>query len=376
MNARPLLLLTASALAASLAAEPLTVYVGTYTDTTSRGIYRFTLDPKTGATQPPILAGAAKNPSFLALHPSGRFLYAVGETESFDGKSSGAVSAFAIDQTTGDLTLLGQQPSEGAGPCHLIVDRSGRHVLVANYGGGTVAVLPIAADGRLAPASSVHVHEGSGPNRARQETPHAHGIYLSADERFAFSPDLGADRVFVYRYDSAKGTLEPHGAVALPAGSGPRHMAFDPEERNAYVINELLSTITVFRYDAARGELAPLETTTTLPAGFTGTSATAEVAVSRDGRFVYGSNRGHDSIAVLSRDVESGRIRLVANVPAGGKTPRHFALVPTGQWLLAAHQGSDTVSVFRVDEASGLVSPVGPPLEGIGKPVCLLPVRP
>lgn len=360
--------------AARLAADPVTVYVGTYTDTTSRGIYRFAVDPKTGAATAPVLAAETKNPSFLALHPSGRFLYAVGEVSSFDGKPSGAVSAFAVDPKTGDLTLLNQQSSEGAGPCHVTVDKSGTHVLVANYGGGTVAVLPIGADGRLAPASSVQVHQGSGPNKGRQEKPHAHGIYLSADGRFAFAPDLGADRVFVYRYDAARGTLEPHGAAALPPGSGPRHLAFDPKETHAYVINELLSTITLMAWDRAAGTLTPGESTSALPAGFAGTSWTAEVAVSPDGRFVYGSNRGHDSLAVFSRDAATGRLTPAGHVPAGGKTPRHFTFDPTGQLVLVGHQGSDTISVFRADAKTGQLAPVGGTLS-VGKPVCLLPVR-
>jgi 6-phosphogluconolactonase len=371
---KTLLLLTlASLLAVRLAAEPLTVYVGTYTDTTSKGIYRFTLDPKTGATTSPVLAAETKNPSFLALHPNGRFLYAVGEMDSFNGKKGGAVSAFAIDPKTGDLKLLNRQPSEGTGPCHLVVDGAGKNVLVANYGGGNVAVLPLGADGRLAPAASVAMHEGSGPNKGRQEKPHAHGIYLSADQRFAFSPDLGADRVFVYRYGALKGTLDPHGAAVLPPGSGPRHLAFDPKETHAYVINELLSTITVFAYDAAQGTLTAGETVSTLPAGFAGTSSTAEVAVSPDGRFVYGSNRGDDSLAVFTRNETTGRLTPRGHLPVGGKTPRHFAFDPTGQYILAAHQGSDTISVLRVDAKTGLATPVGATLP-VGKPVCLLPV--
>ena len=238
---RSSLLLALAALATSAVAAPaakpgpVTVYVGTYTDGTSRGIYRLTFDPAGGTLTEPVLAAETKNPSFLALHPSGRFLYAVGEVSSFEGARTGAVSAFAIDAKTGDLTLLNQQPSEGAGPCHLVVDQAGRNVLVANYGGGTVAVLPVDADGRLKPASSVRAHEGSGPTKGRQEKPHAHGIYLDAAERFAFSPDLGADRVFVYRFDAAKGTLEPHGAAPLDPGSGPRHLAFHPDGRHLYV---------------------------------------------------------------------------------------------------------------------------------------------
>jgi 6-phosphogluconolactonase len=369
------LLTLASLLAVRLAAEPLTVYVGTYTDTTSKGIYRFTLDPKSGATTAPVLAAETKNPSFLALHPNGRFLYAVGEMDSFNGKKGGAVSAFAIDPKTGDLKLLNQQPSEGTGPCHLVVDGAGKNVLVANYGGGNVAVLPLGADGRLAPAATVVMHEGSGPNKGRQEKPHAHGIYLSADQRFAFSPDLGADRVFIYRYGAATGALSPHGAAPLSPGSGPRHLAFDPKETNAYVINELLSTLTAFSYDAEKGALASIQTVTALPAGFAGTSWTAEVAVSPDGRFVYGSNRGDDSLAVFARGPSTGRLSVKGHAPVGGRYPRHFTIDPSGRFVLAAHQNSGTIAVLRLDAATGMPALAGATVK-VDKPVCLLPVPP
>ncbi len=376
---RPVLLLAFAALAVSAIAAPatkpgpLTVYVGTYTDGTSRGIYRFDFDPATGATTEPVLAVETKNPSFLALHPSGRFLYAVGEISSFEGQKTGAVSAFAVDPKTGDLTLLNQQSSEGGGPCHLVVDKTGRSVLVANYGGGTVAVLPIGEDGRLKPASAVRVHEGSGPTKGRQEKPHAHGIYLDAVERFAFSPDLGADRIFVYRFDAAKGTLESHGAAPVDPGSGPRHFAFHPGGKYAYSINELLSTVTVFSYDAEKGALAKVQALSALPAGFTGTSWTAEVEVSRDGRFAYGSNRGDDSLAVFRVDPATGRLAVAGHVPVGGKYPRHFTIDPTGRWLLAAHQNSGTIAVFKLDPATGMPSPVGGMVK-VDKPVCVLPV--
>jgi len=374
--ARPALVLVLAALAAAtiVAAEkpgPVTVYVGTYTDGTSQGIYRFAFDPATGAMTEPVLAAETKNPSFLALHPNGRFLYAVGEVSSFGGAKTGSVSAFAIDAKTGDLVLLNQQSSEGAGPCHLVVDKTGSHVLVANYGGGTVAALPIEADGRLRPASSVRVHEGSGPNKGRQEKPHAHGIYLDAAERFALSPDLGADRVFVYRFDPAKGTLEPHGAAPLDPGSGPRHLAFHPTGKYLYVINELLSTVTAFSYDAEKGALAKLQTVSALPAGFSGESWTAEVAVSPDGRFVYGSNRGDDSLAVFRVDAASGRLTAVGHAPVGGKTPRHFTIDPTGGFILVAHQGSGGVAVLRRDPSTGMPTPAGAPVK-VDKPVCLL----
>jgi 6-phosphogluconolactonase len=375
---RPLLLaLAVASLAApdSRAAEPssVTLYVGTYTDGTSKGIYRTVLDLATGTATAPVLAGEAKNPSFLALDPSGRFLYAVSEVDDIGPEKSGGVLAFAVDAKTGDLTLLNQQPSQGGAPCHLVVDKTGKNVLVANYSGGNVALLRVGADGRLEPASVVRAHEGSGPNAQRQKKPHAHGIYLDAAERFAFSPDLGADRVFVYRFDAAKGTLEPHGAAPLPPGSGPRHLAFHPSGRFAYAINELISTVTAFGYDAAKGELTPLETVSALPADFKGTSYPAEIEVSKDGRFVYGSNRGHDSLVVFRVDPASGKLTLAGHVPVGGSWPRHFTIEPSGRVLLASHQRGGTASFFKLDPQTGMPSPLGKPI-AVDKPACLLPV--
>jgi 6-phosphogluconolactonase len=358
---------------ATAAEKPVTVYVGTYTDGTSRGIYRFTFDPATGSAGEPVLAGEAQSPSFLALHPSGRFLYAVGEIDSFKGAKTGVVSAFAIDPKTGDLKLLNQQASQGTGPTHLVVDKAGRDVLVANYGGGNVVVLPIAPDGTLKPVSSDQVHQGSGPDKGRQEKPHAHGIYLDPAARFALAPDLGADRVFVYRFDAAKGTLEPHGAGTPEPGSGPRHLAFHPNGKSVYVINELTSTITVFSWDAEKGVLTAVQTVSCLPAGFSGKSWTAEVAVSPDGRFVYGSNRGDDSLAVFAVDPATGKLTVKGHVPVGGKNPRHFTIDPTGRFILAGHQGSGTVGVLRLDTATGMPTLIGTPVK-VDKAVCLLPV--
>ncbi len=351
----------------------MTLYVGTYTDGTSKGIYRTALDRATGTATAPVLAGEAKNPSFLALHPSGRFLYAVSEVDEIVPEKGGGVLAFAVDAKTGDLTLLNQQPSKGGAPCHLVVDKTGKNVLVANYSGGNVALLRVGADGRLEPASVVRAHEGSGPNAQRQKKPHAHGIYLDAAERFAFSPDLGADRVFVYRFDAAKGTLEPHGAAPVPPGSGPRHLAFHPSGRFAYAINELISTVTAFGYDAAKGELTPLETVSALPADFQGTSYPAEIEVSKDGRFVYGSNRGHDSLVVFKVDTASGKLTLAGHVPVGGSWPRHFTIEPSGRVLLASHQRGGTASFFELDPQTGMPSPLGKPI-AVDKPACLLPV--
>jgi 6-phosphogluconolactonase len=353
------------------------VYVGTYTGSGSRGIYRFELDPSSGAATAPVLAGESENPSFLAVHPSGRVLYAVNEVASFGGAPTGAVSAFAIIPESGMLTRLGQQPSGGADPCYLAVDRAGRNVLVANYTAGTVAVLPLAADGRLRPPSTVHQQAGTGPNKARQEGPHAHQIVLDAAEAFAFAVDLGADRIFVYRYGAESGTLgpnEPRAAVLEP-GSGPRHLAWHPLGRIAYVINELGSTVTALRYDAGRGALDSFQTVATLPAGFLGPNKAAEVAISPDGRFLYASNRGDDSLAVFSIEAASGTLAASGRVPTGGRAPRHFAIDASGRFLLVANQDSDSITFFRLDPATGRPRPIGRPLV-VSRPVCVLLAAP
>ena len=358
-------------------APPVPVYVGTYTGSGSRGIYRFEFDPSSGAATAPVLAGESDNPSFLAVHPNGRVLYAVSELASFGGAPTGAVSAFAIDPASGKLTRLNQQPSGGADPCYVAVDRAGRNVLVANYTAGTVSVLPLSADGYLRPASTIRQQAGTGPNKARQEGPHAHQIVLDAAEAFAFALDLGADRIFVYRYGAASGTLEPDDpkAAVLAPGSGPRHLAWHPSGKIAYVISELGSTVTAFRYDAGRGALDAFQTVTTLPAGFSGPNKAAEVAVSPDGRFLYASNRGDDSLAVFSIDATSGTLTASDRVPAGGRAPRHFAIDTSGRWLLVANEDSDSVTFFRLDSASGRPSPIGRPLV-LSKPVCVLLAAP
>lgn len=357
--------------AAACAAAAITVYVGTYTDSTSKGIYRFTFDPATGAATPPVLAAEAVNPSFLALHPTGHVLYAVGEIDGAGGTPGGLVSAFAVDRATGGLTLLNQRSSGGGAPCFLTVDRQGRNVLVANYGGGNVAVLPIRADGTLGPASDVEQQQGTGPNVVRQQAAHAHGIHLDPSERIAVSPDLGADRLFVYRYDASAGTLTAAGSGRVEAGAGPRHAVFDATGRVMYAINELTSTISTFDVDAAAGMLRRVQDVPTLPAGYASTNSTAELALSPDGRFLYGSNRGHDSIAVFAVDGATGRLTPAGHVPARGRTPRHFAIDPTGQWMLVAHQGDGTIAVFRIDVTTGMPVPTDVTVR-VAKPVCIL----
>jgi 6-phosphogluconolactonase len=287
---------------------------------------------------------------------------------NFQGTKAGGVSAFSIGED-GKLTLLNQQPSGGAGPCHISIDPTGRNALVANYAGGSVASLPIEADGKLKEASAFIQHTGSSVNPQRQKEPHAHSINLSADNRFALVADLGLDKVFVYKFDPEKGTLSAGGAGVVPAGSGPRHFAFHPGGKFAYVINELTSTVTAFSWDAQAGALEAIQTTTTLPAGHVGNNSTAEVQVHPSGKFLYGSNRGHDSIAVFSIDPGSGKLTALENEPTRGKTPRNFGIHPSGRWLIAANQNSGTLSVYRIEQ-DGKLEPVGEPVE-CPSPVCV-----
>jgi 6-phosphogluconolactonase len=351
------------------------VYFGTYTnDKKSQGIYASRFDPATGALSPAELVADTPNPSYLAIHPSGRSLYAANEIGNFDGKPTGAVSAFAIERASGRLTLLNRQPSAGGGPAHLITDPSGRNVLVANYGGGSVAVLPIEQDGRLKPPSSTMQHSGASVNQQRQKGPHAHQVILDPPAARAYVADLGIDKVMIYRFDAARGALSANDppAASLEPGAGPRHAAFHPKGRFAYVINELTCTITAFSVDPATGALTAIQTVSTLPAGETVREgySTADVQVHPSGRFLFGSNRGHDSIAVFAIDQASGRLTLVEHEPTGGNTPRAFGIDPDGAFLLAANQRSDSVVVFRIDGKTGALAPTGHRLE-VPVPVCV-----
>ncbi len=349
------------------------VYFGTYTKGKSEGIYRARLNVETGRLSPAELAATTSDPSFLALHPSGQFLYAIDEGSDPIKTPGRGVKAYAVDPRTGGLTFLNEQSAGGAGPCHLEVDRTGRTLLVANYSGGSVASLPLGADGRIGPAVTLRQHVGSSVHPTRQQRPHAHAINVAPDNRYALVPDLGIDRVMLYRLDAAKSTLVPEvsGSVALPPGSGPRHLAFHPRGHFVYVLNELLCTMVVFAYEAASGRLREVQTVSTLPAGEavqSGTS-TAEVVVHPRGKFLYGSNRGHDTIVVYTIDAASGRLTLVQHQATGGKTPRHFAIDPTGTWLLAENQQSDSVVGFKIDPQSGRLTPTGQTLD-VPSPVC------
>ena len=355
------------------------LYVGTYTeDGRTDGIHLVRMDTRSGKLRLVASVNAGANPSFLTLHPNGRVLYAVNEVDKYNGKASGAVSAFAIASDTGALTRRNEQPSEGGGPCYVSVDRSGRVVLVANYDGGSVALLPIEADGSLAPASQVVKHTGKGPNADRQEAAHAHCIVADPTNRFALSADLGADRVFVYRLDIEGKSLahvEGGDAVMRP-GAGPRHIAFHPTLPLVFVANELDSTVATLRFDADRGALSPLDVHSTLPAKWTGTNYPADIHIAPSGRTLYVSNRGHNSLAVFSVS-SSGALALEQVVSTDGDWPRNFTLDPTGKWVLVANQKSGSVVVFSRDEKSGRLTPTGERI-ALASPVCLrfrLPAR-
>jgi 6-phosphogluconolactonase len=371
-----LLLLTVqlAATASAAAKGKYFVYVGTYTEegSKSKGIYAYQFDAATSELSPIGLVGETTNPSFLAVHPNHRFLYAVNEVTHYKGQNSGAVSAFAIDRATGKLTFLNEVPSRGADPCYITVDKSGKYVLIANYTGGSVAMFPLSEEGRLGEASAFVQHSGHGTNPERQEGPHAHSIDLSPDNHFALVDDLGLDELLVYRFDSTKGTLTSNDPpfVKLNPGAGPRHFAFHPNGKFAYVVSELHSSVTVFAYDPASGALLSLQTVSTLPKDFTGHNDDAEVEVDPSGKFLYASNRGHDSIAVFSVDSSKGTLTSIEDVPAGGKTPRSFEIDPTGTLLFAANQDSNTVVLFRIDARTGRLTPSGKVLE-VSKPVCV-----
>jgi 6-phosphogluconolactonase len=346
-------------------------YVGTYTDHGSKGIYAYRFDSATGESASLGLAAESTAPSFLAIAPSGRFLYAVNEISQFNGQPTGAVSAFAIQPTTAKLTLLNQVPSRGEGPAHIALDRGGKYALVSNYDRGSIAVFPLLQDGRLGEATASVQHKGSSVNKERQEGPHAHAAAFSPDNRFVIVADLGLDQLLVYGFDAARGTLDsdPQIVRAVP-GAGPRHLVFDAAGRHLYVINEMQSSVVAYGYDAANGTLSELQILSALPKGFPRTSEAAEIEMHSSGRFLFASNRGDDSIAVFAINSKDGTLTPVEIDSTGGKTPRNFVLDPTGVWLLAANQDSDEIVVFRVDPSTGHLTRSGPELH-VPSPVCV-----
>ena len=348
------------------------VFVGTYTGSGSEGIYRFEFDTNSGEMTPPVLVGKASNPSFLALHPSKPYLYAVSEVEAVAGKPGGAVLAFSVVGEKGKLTPLNAESTRGGGPCHIIVDKAGKNVLVANYGGGSAAVLPILPDGKVGPASAFIQHKGTGGDPSRQSAPHAHSTTLDPANAYAFVADLGLDKMMIYKFDSKAGTITPNTpafARTAPA-SGPRHFDFHPNGKFAYAIGELDSTVTSWNYDAEHGNLLPLQTISTLPKGVTKQNYPADIHVHPSGKFLYGSNRGHDSIAVYMIAPITGKLTFIETETKGIKNPRNFAIDPSGNFLLVANSDTDDIVVFKIDPENGSLTSTGGSIK-VSKPVCL-----
>jgi 6-phosphogluconolactonase len=359
-----------------LPANTTLAYVGTFTKGESKGIYVFRLQTQglevsQNITLVPLgLAAATPNPAFLEVDTRRRLVFAANDLHEFEGKPSGAVSAFSVDATTGKLVLLNQRPSMGPAPCHLTLDKDGRNLLVANCIGGSVAVLPVAADGKLGAATSVVQHPGT--------KPHTHGVALSPDNRFAFACDMGLDRVMSYRFDASKGILTPNdpATIAMKAGTGPRHLVFRPDGRYAYVVGSKKSSVTTFAFDGKTGGLREQQTVSSLPESFEGQSSAAEVAVHPSGKFLYVSNRGHNSVVLFAIDADKGTLTFVEEQGTGGKTPRHFGLEPSAKHLAIANQDSNTVLASRVDAGNGRLKPSGV-FANVPSPVCVkfLPPR-
>jgi 6-phosphogluconolactonase len=354
----------------------LRVYIGTYTGKTamgneSKGIYASELDLASGTLSEPVLVAETTNPSFLALHPDGKHLYSVGEIAEFGGKKVGAVSAFAIeDAKTGKLKALNQASSGGPGPCHLVVDKAGKLVLAANYGGGSCCAIAIKKDGSLGEQTGFVQHQGTGADPSRQKEPHAHSINVSPDNKFAFCADLGLDKVLIYKIDGGKLTPNDPPAGKTAPGSGPRHFAFHPNGKYAYVINEMGNTVTAFSYDKDKGSLTEIQSIGTLPAGYEKPSYTAEVVVHPSGKFLYGSNRRQDSIAVFTVDEKTGKLTAAGHQADGIKEPRNFNIDPTGKYCLVCNQNGDSILVFTIDQTTGALKPTGGKVV-IGAPVCV-----
>ena len=348
------------------------VYVGTYTGDGSDGIYACKFNPVDGDLGPVRLVAKTDNPSFLTTDPDGRFLYAVNEVDSFQNEPAGGVSVFEINRESGKLALLQQISSLGKGPCHLSLDKSGRYLMVANYNSGNFSVFPVRYDGSLGENTAFIQSTGSGADTVRQTGPHAHYIQGTGNNKFVMVADLGTDKILIYRFDPATGELTPNNPafVALDPGAGPRHFAFAPSGNFMFVLNELSSTVSVFDFDQDSAKLQVKQTISTLPEQFTGMNTAAEILAGHNGRFLYVSNRGDDSIVVFYIDKDDGSLTFVDRVPCGGKTPRNFEIDPTGQWMLVANQDSDNIMLFQIDQESGKLIQTNRSVD-ISSPVCI-----
>ncbi len=355
------------------------VFVGTYTrrephvDGRSTGIHLLRFDAESGRLATERVIAGIENPSYVAVHPDGTAVYAISEIGEFEGRPAGSVTAFSLDADGVEATVLNRRSTRGPGPAYITIDNTGANVLVANYGGGSVSVLPIQADRSLRNATAFVQHEGSSVNPQRQDAPHAHSIVLDAANRFALAADLGTDKVMIYRYNAQEGALTPNSDqpwARAKSGAGPRHIAFHPSQRFVFVINELDSTIVAYRYDAEKGAMTEFQTVSTLPNAFDGRNHTADIHVHPTGRFLYGSNRGDDSIVVFAVDDETGELAFVSRVPAGGECPRGFALDPSGRYALVANQDTSNIVVFSIDADSGELTPTGEEIE-VPTPVCV-----
>lgn len=346
------------------------VCIGSYSTSDKESVHLFQLNLKDGSINKISAINGLVNPSFLKIHPNGKFLYAVNEVGDFQGKKSGGVTAFALDVKNGKIAKLNQQPSGDTGPCHLTIDSKGKYVLVAHYGGGSTTVLPIRENGHIGPVTSQIKHKGSSVH-PRQKAPHAHAIHVGPNNKFAFAPDLGLDKVLVFKFDENSGKITEtkfDGAKVAP-GSGPRHFGFHPNGEYAYVINEITQTITSFSYHPKRGKLRSIQTLSTVPHPVKGNS-TAEILVHPNGKFLYGSNRGHNSIAMFSINEKNGMLTSIGHESIRGEIPRNFGIDPTGQFLLAAGQRSNNVNVFRIKLDTGRLKFTGHSVK-VSQPVCV-----
>ncbi|MGH9587048.1 MAG: lactonase family protein, partial [Acidobacteriaceae bacterium] len=348
-----------------------------------KGIYVFELDPETGALLDSKLAAESPNPSWLALHPSGKFLYTVNELSNFEGES-GAVSAFAIDRSNGGLQVLNEVSSQGRGPAYMCVDHAGKYAFIANYGSGSIAVLPIREDGSLGTPTDTRQDTGSvGGNtptsaprgsyaHSGHDAPHAHCVIPSPDDRFVLQTDLGQDRIYVYKFDSVRGKLTPANIpfISVPTGDGPRHLTFHPNRRWLYSIQEEGSTIQYFHYDSETGALQEQQRISTLPDGFAGTNFTSEIVIAKDGRFLYGGNRLHDTLAVFSI-AGDGRLKHIGEVSTLGDYPRHVAIEPGGNFIYSANQRADSITCYRINRETGMPAFTGQYI-ALGTPACIV----